>query len=451
MGRNLLRRKILKSFHIFFLFLFLLILPNIFAEETDTLLRPMRMTETLNPDHPKSRDLLPPFYSEGKFNYYESLIVTQTAMDHPRTQYYIQYYTGRAGLNYLSSVMERGGPYLAFIMREIAQMNLPPELIYLPVIESSYVSSALSRSGASGLWQFMTNSMEPFDMRVTTWMDERRDFWKSTQGGLRKLKENYDFFGDWYIALAAYNAGLGALNRMIQQSGSGSYWVLRERNFLAAETANYIPRFVAVSYVLTNQRRYGMDIIWPDDPNWQRIPVDRSVDLRILAAHSGVDPEELIWANRELLYNITPPEGGYFLKVSQENAENVMAVLNRRDLPLVHHYIHTIRSGDTFSALARHFGVTVDQIESANPGVEARFLRIGTNLIIPALRDAGPFVRSRPESVLEFNGTHLVKRGETLWSIAFAYEVDPEILAEANGMEISDILHEGRVLRTPIR
>ena len=436
------------AFLLLLLFMFIALMP---AQESDSLLRPMRSVETPNPDHPKNRNLLPPFYTEGKIYYYESQIITQTAMEHPRTQFYIQYYTGMAGLNYLSSVMERGGPYYAFIMREIAQMNLPPELIYLPVIESSFVASALSRSGASGLWQFMTNSMEPFDMRVSSWMDERRDFWKATQGGLRKLEENFNFFGDWYVALAAYNAGLGALNRMVQQSGSASYWRIREMNLLAAETANYVPRFVAVSYVLTNQRRYGMDVIWPDDPNWQRIPVDRSVDLRILAAHSGVDPEELIWANRELLYNITPPDGGYFLKVSEENAERVMAVLNRRDLPLVHHYIHTIRSGDTFSALARHFGVTVDQIESANPGVEARFLRIGTNLIIPALRDAGPYVRPRPESVLEFNGTHLVKRGETLWSIAFAYEVDPEILAEANDMEISDILHEGRVLRTPIR
>ena len=415
--------------------------------------RPLRTAAQAAEDHPQSRNMLPPFYTEGKIDYIESPILSLTAMEHAQTQHYIRHYTSNPGpKEYLSQVMLRGAPYQTFIRNEIVSLGLPLELIYLPVIESSYVATALSRAGASGLWQFMTNSMEPFDMRVTEWMDERRDFWKATQGGLRKLKENYDFFGDWHLALAAYNAGLGGVSRMLQQSGSQCYWTLRESGILANETANYIPRMVAVSYILNNQRKYGIEISWPTNPNWQRIPVDRTVDIRILAEHAGLARDELLWANRELSYFITPPEGGYMLKVSGENAERVAAVLARNDIPLVEHYIHRIRTGDTLFALSLHFGVTVDQILDHNPGVEARFLRLDHNLIIPALRDVGPFVRSSSlRNVLEFSGTHIVKSGETLWSIAFAYEVDPELLAEVNNMNISDILREGRVLRTPIR
>ena len=430
------------------------VFPAFFEEQinySDEFSRPLRTRDDLKTDHPAERNMLPPFYTEGKIDYYENQIITEAALNHPQTQTYIRHYTSPGGKAFLTSTMQRGGPYLAFIRTEIGRMNLPPELIYLPVIESSYVSTAYSRSGASGLWQFMDNSMGPFDMRVTDWMDERRDFWKSTQGGLRKLEENFVFFDDWSLALAAYNAGLGGVNRMIRESGLDDYWALRERGILAVETANYVPRLAAVSYVLSNQRRYELDISWPEDPRWQRIPVNRSVDLNILAEHAGIDSEELIWANRELIHYITPPETGYYLKVSYENAESVMTVLSRNDLPLVRHYIHTISSGDTLSVLAVHYGVSVDQILSANPGVEERFLRIGSRLVIPALRDVGPYTRTASLANTDFSGSHLVKHGETLWSIALAYGLTPEVLAEANGMNISDILREGRVLRTPIR
>jgi membrane-bound lytic murein transglycosylase D len=118
---------------------------------------------------------------------------------------------------------------------------------------------------------------------------------------------------------------------------------------------------------------------------------------------------------------------------------------------LVKHYFHTIRYGDTLSELAQHYGVSVTQIAEANPGVQARYLKIGQRLRIPAYRDPGPYHRAATaaDDALRFTGTHLVKRGETLWSIALAYGVDPEALAEANGMGLNDTLREGRTLKTP--
>jgi membrane-bound lytic murein transglycosylase D len=348
--------------------------------------------------------------------------------------------------------MERGGPYMAFIRREIEERNLPPELIYLPVIESQYLAGAVSRSGAMGLWQFMKNSVGPFDMKINDWMDERRDFWKSTRGALRKLEDNYNALGDWALALAAYNAGLGAVNRVIKSSGVRDYWVLSEQKLLKTDTLHDVPKFLAVAHILSNPRRFGLEPSWPRDPQWVRVAADRSADLNILAAEAEVEPEALKNANRELAFNVTPPGEGYYLKVPAADAEKVAAVLARKDLQLIKYYFHTIRSGDTLLALALHYGITVNQILEANPGAQARYLRIGARLLIPAFKDAQPY--SRPEVQTEglaFDGNHLVKKGETLWSIALAYDVDPEVLAEVNGMALNDILREGRSLKTPIK
>jgi membrane-bound lytic murein transglycosylase D len=172
------------------------------------------------------------------------------------------------------------------------------------------------------------------------------------------------------------------------------------------------------------------------------------VNLNLLAAEAGIDPAILRMANRELNYDVTPPERNYFLKVSARDAARVSTAL-AGNLPLIDYYVYTIRSGDTLLALANHYGVTVDQIVAMNPGVQARNLRIGSSLMIPALGSPRPSVAS--SNSLNFSGTYQVKQGDSLWSIARAHGTSPEALAEANGMSLNDILRVGRVLKTPIR
>jgi membrane-bound lytic murein transglycosylase D len=350
--------------------------------------------------------------------------------------------------------MDRGGPYLGFIFREVRERNLPPELAYLPVIESGFLATAVSRAGAAGLWQFMRNSISGYGMRITDYADDRMDFWKSTQGALKKLEDNYKHLGDWPLALAAYNTGLGGVDRLIRQTGIRDYWLLAERRLLKTETIHYVPKLLAVSYILSNPRQFGFRPSWPEDPQWTRISLDRSVDLELLAEYAGVDRDMLKKGNPELRYTITPPVKDYQLKVPQAQAPAVLTALEQKDLSLIRYHFHTIAYGDTLSALARHYRLSVDQILAANPGTEPRFLQIGGKLRIPAITGAEPYER-RPAAGSgnagpAFGGTHLVKRGETLWSIALAYAVDPQILAEANGMSLNDVLREGRVLKTPI-
>ena len=407
-------------------------------------LRSVRPSEPLN--RPTSRTA-EPFLPEN------SLFLLPGAMDNPLTQHYIRHNATPSGRASLAAIMRRGGPYLAFIRQKIAYFELPPELVAVPVIESAFLVQAVSRSGATGLWQFMENSIAPFNIRITDWMDQRRDFWKSTDGALRKLRGNYRVLGDWPLALAAYNSGLGGTRRLIASSGINNYWELSERRLFREETINYVPRILAAAYALNNQRRFGIVADWPENPQWQRIATGgRSVDLNLLAEAAGVDAAQLLWGNQELVYTVTPPEPGFYLKVRGEHAGQIAAALARDDISLLRYHMHTIRFGDTLLALSRHYGITVSQIHASNPGIHERSLRIGSRLLIPAIRDnMVPYQRAAPARPnIAFEGTHLVKRGETLWSLARAYGVDPELLAAANGMQLTDILREGRVLRTPI-
>jgi membrane-bound lytic murein transglycosylase D len=347
---------------------------------------------------------------------------------------------------------------MAFIHREVRERNLPPELAYLPVIESGFLPTAVSRSGAVGLWQFMLNSIDGYDIRITDYADERKDFWKSTQGALKKLGDNYKQLGDWALALAAYNAGLGGIQRLMKQTGVRDYWTLAERGLLKPDTTGYVPKLLAVYYILSNPRQYGFTPPWPDDPKWTRISLDHSVDLDLLAEQTGVDKTILKQGNPELRYTITPPGKGYQIKVPAADAPAIRMALERTDLPLIRYRFHTVGYGDTLSALAQQYRLSIDQLLAANPGTDARFLQIGGKLRIPAgpssaITDVGSYQSRNTNPGFEgpgFAGTHLVKRGETLWSIALAYSVDPQVLAEVNGMGLNDVLREGKILNTPI-
>ncbi len=373
------------------------------------------------------------------------------APDTALMRHYMKQYSSPEGLRWLRSVMLRAAPYRAFIEEKIKERGLPPELVYLPVVESSYSNTALSRSGAAGLWQFMTNSIHPFDMSVTDWVDERRDFWKATEGALSKLEDNYRILGDWPMALAAYNVGLGAMRRVVKATGIDDYWILSEQGKLKKETAHYVPKFLAIASVLSKAGAWGIDLGWPENPEWKRVPITRMVDLSLLAEKSGIPLDELKTGNAELRYGITPPTTSYSLKVPASQEMRVADTLQRTDLSLLRYYIHIVKYGDTLSALARHYGVSVDLISRTNGGLDPRRLKIGAKLAIPALQEVGPYVREKANlAALTFDGSYKVKKGDTLWSIALTFDVDPEALAVANGMELSALIHEGQVLKTPI-
>jgi membrane-bound lytic murein transglycosylase D len=376
------------------------------------------------------------------------LLINDFTLSQPLTQRYIAQYTRPSGITYLNGVMERANIYMPFIREEIEKRNLPQELMYLPVIESSFVITARSRSGAVGLWQFMMNSISPFDIRVTDSIDERRDFIKSTRGALQKLDDNYRTLGCWKLALAAYNAGLGAVRRTIQRTNVRDYWVLSARKELRDETVHYVPKLIAAAYVLSQPRRFGINV-WHDKFEWETIPLTRQISIDLLADEAGINRDLMRRLNAELLHGITPVDRNYRLKIPASHLEQVTAILEREDLRLLRYRHHIVRQGDTLWSISRHYGTTQLMIEQHNPGINNRYLRIGETVIIPVFNDVPP--PPRPTATpANFNGTHVVQRGETFWSLSRRYGVDPQTIAEANGMHLNQILHEGRTLKVPI-
>lgn len=384
----------------------------------------------------------------------DSLLLTPEAVNRPLTQYYIRRYTNLSGVLWLNSVIKNSGIYLPYIREEIEKRGLPPELIYLPVIESGYLATARSRSGATGLWQFMLNSV-PSGMKVNDMVDERRDFRKSTIAALEKLAQNYRILGDWPLALAAYNAGLGGVGRAVRNGKTDDYWLLSEKKELKNETIQYLPRFLAVAYILSRPRQFGLDY-WPEAVEWTVIKPERQASLDLLASETGADHRLLRFLNAELLYGITPADSAYELKVPIQQAGMIAAILEKEDAKLLRYYYHKVQYGDTLSALSRHYGVSQNLIEQHNRGITNRYLKIGEIIVIPAFKETSPYITppAPPATAVEptgsFEGIHIVSKGDTLWSIALNYKVDPLALARANNMGLNEILSIGKALKVPI-
>ena len=453
MGGDILRRKILitekggvvKTVHInhtsIFLFVFF-----VFAglgsgwAQPDTE-RPLRTI----PQDPAPQDL---YLRHSTYSAQTTpSLLTPAVLKQPLFLFYIVQYTNPSGIAYMNAVMDRASLYLPFIREEVKKRNLPPELAYLPVIESNFNITAKSKSGAVGLWQFMLNSISPFNIKVNDIVDERRDFQKSTKGALQKLEDNYRTLGNWELALAAYNCGLGAMSKTIQKTKLRDYWELSRRNDIKRETIDYVPKFLAAAYIMSHPRRFGIDC-WQKTHEWTSIPLKRQVSLDALAAESGADRELLWLLNAELLQGITPADRNFRLKIPASHLKQINAVLEQKDLNLVRYNYHTVRHGDTLWSMSRYYGASVDLIEQHNPGISSRYLKIGETVIIPSFKDIAP--PSRPVAKARFDGQYTVKKGDTLWSLAVRYGVDPQDLAQANNMTLNQILREGITIKVPI-
>jgi membrane-bound lytic murein transglycosylase D len=399
----------------------------------------------------------PPVFFRLPFQAPDSILLTPEAISRPLTQQYIRRYTTPSGILWLNSIIKNSGIYLPYIREEIEKRGLPLELIYLPFVESGYIATARSRSGATGLWQFMLNSI-PAGMKVNDMVDERRDFRKSTTAALQKLEQNYRILGDWPLALAAYNAGLGGVSRAIRNGKTEDYWLLSEKKELKSETIQYLPRFLAVAYILSRPRQFGLDY-WPEAVEWTVIKPERQASLDLLASETGADHQLLRLLNAELLYGITPADTAYELKVPMQQANMIAAILEKEDAKLLRYYYHKVQYGDTLSALSRHYGVSLNLIEQHNRGIAGRYLKIGEIIVIPAFKETAPYIATppaAPATTVEssvggaFEGIHIVSKGDTLWSIALYYKVDPLVLARANNMGLNEILSIGKVLKVPI-
>jgi membrane-bound lytic murein transglycosylase D len=342
--------------------------------------------------------------------------------------------------------------FRSHIAARLADSGLPGELLFLPVLESEYRPEARSVSGAAGLWQFMPNTAQPLGLRINAFLDERRDFFKATDAALAKLKENYLYFSDWSLALAAYNCGLGKLARIVRASGCSDFWSLAERGLLPGETAAYVPKFYALARLCSYPGRNGLALSWEEADLWSTVTLHDSVSLLLLAEATGLDPGLLRKANAELEHPITPavPEG-YRLKVPAAWTARVEAALNDSSLKLLDFMTHRIRSGDTLYGIAGSYGVSLPLLLRHNPGLDPRRLPLGALVAVPLISDRpAAALRSPPPAEWEASGLYTVQPGDTLWAISRRYGISCEDLAAGNKLELDDILKAGKILKVPV-
>ncbi|MBQ0039986.1 MAG: lytic transglycosylase domain-containing protein [Treponema sp.] len=256
-----------------------------------------------------------------------------SGLDHERTKKFLDFYLSDEGRKRLSKILMDSAEYRCYVREQLEKRKLPMFLQYLPIVESEYKTNAVSVSGATGMWQFMENSMEPF-LKKNEWYDERLDPWIETDAALSKLSDNYKMFGDWELALAAYNMGAGAIKRIKKQS-KADFWMLADLELLSEQAAMYVPKLIAITEVVENAEYYGfLDIGIADKTvetlkteKFGKVKITGKISLEKIAEKSGCEIETLTHLNPALIKGCTPPKETWVLRVPAGTAKDIAASL----------------------------------------------------------------------------------------------------------------------------
>jgi membrane-bound lytic murein transglycosylase D len=375
----------------------------------------------------------------------------------------VELLTGRLR-EYVQESLTRGSKYLPMIQNVFRAEGLPLDLAYIPIIESGFKPNALSKASAKGPWQFMKPTARDHGLTTNWYVDERSDPEKATIAAAKYLKTLHKLFdGDWHLVLAAYNGGLGRLQRAMKSAGTGDFWSLASSSrYLPRETREYVPLILAAIIVAKNPGQYGLAYTPSDPLTFDKVTVARAVDLRRVAEWTGTTISEIQALNPELRRWTTPvKDSEYELKVPVGTAGLLtgrLATATTSDLGALKWY--TVRRGETLATIARKFRVSrVDLAEANNLSASSR-LRASQNLIIPVYpttllaarteRTAPSAVASRsisgPASIAEVERapsprpvTYRVKRGDTLFSIAQLFNTTVERIKSLNRLRSNRI------------
>lgn len=358
--------------------------------------------------------------------------------------------------DYIDRVVERARPYLHHIVDELERRNMPLEIALLPVVESGFQPFAYSHGRAAGLWQFIPGTGKVYGLKQNWWYDGRRDVIESTRAALDYLQKLHNDFGDWQLALAAYNSGEGTVGRAIKRNKKAGkptdFWSLD----LPKETSAYVPKLLAVAHLINDPSKYQITLSPIDNsPFLTVVEVGSQIDLAVAAKLAGITTDELYQLNPGFNRWATRPDGPHHLVVPLEKAELFQQAL--ADLPInerVQWTRHKIKSGESLGVIAKHYKTTVAVIKQAN-GLGGNNIRAGRHLLIPI---ASGKASSYPMTASQRLATrqnkqqsgkkkiHTVKAGDTWWDIANAYNVELRKLTSWNGKAPGDTLHLGQKL-----
>ncbi|MGQ9805833.1 MAG: transglycosylase SLT domain-containing protein [Chlorobiales bacterium] len=301
---------------------------------------------------------------------------------------FITYFSTRHKAHF-QRYLKRAEFYFPMVERIIAEEGMPPEIINLSIIESGVNPHAHSRANALGMWQFIKPTGKMYDLEGNQWFDERRDLEKSTRAAMRFLKSLYETYGDWYLALSAYNAGTGKVNRSIKQANSKDFWKVRK--YFRRETKEYVPRFVAATIIAINPERFGFEPIRSKEPiPVAKFPVPQGIALSTIAHYSRISLDTLILLNPELIKGMTPPAyDNYPLVVPLDRLNDIEIGLTHLPPSERRYFIaHRARGGESVKALAKKHQVDANQLYSFNE-LKSWKLQKGAVLVIPVNAEVG--------------------------------------------------------------
>ena len=325
----------------------------------------------------------------------------------------------------ISKMLAISKHYFPIFEQKLDKYNLPLELKYLSVVESSLNTRAKSPSGALGLWQFMYPTAKEYGLRVTSYIDERLDPFKSTEAACKYFIKLYDLFGDWNLVLAAYNGGPGYIQRKMISTGHDNYWDLRPH--LRTETRNYVPKFIAITYLMEFHKNYKFPIDTLDITllNSDTIQIDYQINYKILSKLTCLSEEDISYYNPSFKNNIVPKGSTIVLPKSniddyylnyQEYKVFTQAVDDKEillDETLIN---YSVVAGDYLGKIASNYNLKIYQIQNWN-NLKSTKLNIGDNLFLYVSDDH----LKKINNVKPSNKSYTVQKGDTLWDIAKMY------------------------------
>ena len=347
--------------------------------------------------------------------------------------------------------LKRSGGYLPMVKKIFHEAGLPEDLAYMAHQESAFKVNAFSRARAKGIWQFMSFTGRKYGLKMDLWIDERSDFEKATRSAAAYLKELYDRYGDWYLAMAAYNAGEGKIDRALARSHARDYWSLTKTRYIRTETKWYVAAILASILIDKSPEDYGFFVDLDPELKWDTVTVDKATDLQVIADAAGTSLESVRALNPELRGLVTPPNAAsYTLRVPEGTKDDVVAKLEA--LPeeqRVSWTLHEVHPGETFSFIAHKHGIPVRALLDANPRYVGKRLRRGVVLNIPISKSTPQVALAAASGDPTFEPgekiVHRVRRGDTLQSIAARYRTTVANLKRWNNLA-SPILHPGQRL-----
>jgi membrane-bound lytic murein transglycosylase D len=312
---------------------------------------------------------------------------------------YIHFFDGR-GRKTLVMGMQRAGRYRPMIQRILDEEGVPQELIHLAQAESGFIPRAVSRKAAGGMWQFLSWRGQQYGLAQTNYTDDRMDPEKATRAAAHHLHDLYNEFGDWYLAIAAYNCGPGVVERAVERTGYADFWELRNRGALPTETTNYVPIILAMTIMEKNAAEYGLVGIPLDPPlEYDTVEMTSPTSLTLIADLADVPMSELLALNPAVLKNLAPE--GYAARVPKGTGNQLMATLQL--IPAEHRNswrIHRVGTGETLASIGKQYSTGPNSIIAANKLAKPDAVE-GDRLIIPVgMRTDSPAPRAanRPSS-----------------------------------------------------